>query len=186
MGFLDIIEDIAEIAGPVISIFSDFKAADEAKDIGKKQAKAVQQAAKDNAELSLYDAEVAEKAAMEAAKSSQRALVLHGRVSRQLLGIVKTKFAKSGAIVTTGTPVDVYNQTSSRLAEDMKIVEYEGKKAVQQRLSLAERYRLLADKGLRDGVAAANLIEDTAKFESEAFTLGGIQKITGFLGELLT
>jgi len=190
MGFFDSIGDIfsgsgsllgnvVDIAGTGIGLYSDYKSGKEAKKSAEDQADSIIEAAENNRQLSLYDASVSEKEAIEAFKSNQRNLKLHYRMADSLLGAQTVSYAKGGAVASTGTPIDVMEQTAIRLGEDARIIQYEGKKAVDQRKSLAHRYRLLADAGLRDASATAALIEKTGDYKSDAFDLQMIQRIIG-------
>ena len=169
MGWTDIVSSVAKVGGAVIGMIGDKKKSDAAQDYADKQGDATLEAAQVNKELSLYDASIAEKEATEAFLQYNRNIILHNRMSTQLMGKQRTTYAKSGVIPGTGTPMDVQIRTGQELAEDAAVIKYEGQKAVERRRGIAQRYRLLAEKGLRDAGNTASLLHDTADWESMGF-----------------
>ena len=185
MGWSDIVSSVAKVGGAVIGMIGDKKKSDAAQDYADKQGDATLASAEANKELSLYDASVAEQEAGESFKQYNRNLILHNRMSTQLLGKQRTTVAKSGVVSGTGTPLDVMIQTGKELAEDASIIKYEGQKAVERRKGIAQRYRLLADKGLRDAANTASLLQDTAKWESTGYKLDSLQKGISLFGDVI-
>ena len=170
---------ILTIASSAFDLFSSIKGSKEATDIGAQNVAAVQQTAQANAEISRYDASVAEEAAREAAFAYGVELKSHVEDVQKLIGSQKAAFAKSGVALGTGSALDVIADTARRGAEDAELIKYEGKKAVEYRRNLAERYRKLAAAGLRDAAIQSSIIMDTAKSSARSILYKGVGSVAG-------
>lgn len=171
MGWLDTVVDIA---GTGLSLWASKEKADAAEDIADDNAAAKRAEGKANAELSLYDAAVTEGMAIEQFKSYQRNLDVHYQKLDAFVGSQRARYAKSGVVTETGSPLSVMTETFRRGYEDANIIQYNGQKAIKQTKSLAERYRKLASKNLRDSAVYASLIEESGSNAAFAYQMEGL------------
>jgi len=154
-------------------IYAVDQAADAARDAGSANAAEVQRAAAANAQLSLYDASVAEKDAMAVLFQTGVSLGIQLRETQRILSSQRATYGKAGVAVGTGSPLEVMARSAEAAARDTEMIKYEGRTAAERRRSLAARYRLLASHGLRDAAAQAVLIEDAARDRSKAYWIKG-------------
>jgi hypothetical protein len=176
--------DWTSIAGDIFGIWSDWSAGEKAEDLADKQAERERQKASSNAKLSLYDAGVMEQEARESFRSMHRDLQLHFQMGDELLGQQKVKTAKSGVSVSEGTPVDVMRDTKYKLKSDAELIKYDGMKAVKRSKQMADRYRMLADAGLRDSATYANLIEDSGRNKRDRYRWDMVSRGLESLGDI--
>jgi len=167
------------IASFGLNVYSAVTGAKAAKEQAKEQSAQVVQSAEQNRQISLRDAGVAEKDAMALEVSAGLALRSHLKSAERLVSYQRAKFAKAGVAVGTGTPLEVVAQTAGELAFDAEVLRYEGQTRADRARSLAQRYRMLADAGLRDAAAQAALIEDAGQERSTAYLLSGAAKAVG-------
>lgn len=159
---------ILEGAGTVIDWLGS---EDEKKAVEKqaeKQADEAKRVAEANKEISLYDAEVARRIGLQKKFEADAQAGLMYNNLQKLLAAQRTRYGKAGVALKAGSPVDVMEQTTIDAAKDIMNIKYKGQSAKASADSLAERYKLLADKGLRDAAAQASLIEDAAADTVEA------------------
>jgi len=159
MGWFD---DALDIGGDVLDWWQSEEDEDAAKKFGKDAAKEAKRVAKENAKLSRYDAEVAREHALNLRNQTERNKELYYINLDKLLGKQKNAFADRGVIVGTGTPLDVQVQSARAMARDAEIMVNNGNTAIEQARSLATRYEMLAEAGLREGAGAASLIRTQA------------------------
>lgn len=178
MGWLDDVGDFADSAGSLISAggaiynyFAKDKAADAAKDTAKINAANTLAAAKANAKISRYDAEVAEENADEVRLKTIEEFKVHHYNTNKLLGQQRSRLAKSGVVTTVGTPAHVMATTAKNAYKDGQTILRNGKNAEDQMRSLASRYRMLADNDLRDGSATAYYIRQAGSNAAEMYTI---------------
>lgn len=171
MGLFDAVVGAAGIG---ISLFSSKKQSDAAKKVSRQQAENIEKAAAENRKLSLYDASVAMEAAGNERVAMGFKLRQHLEYVNKFLGAQRTRFAKSGVVTTTGSPASVMRETIEKGIEDYQTLRYEGLKAIKQNKSLAKRYRMLADAGMRDAAAQASVVRAEGKAASSAYMLSGI------------
>jgi hypothetical protein len=170
MGWLDSAVDwvsdnsgtVLQGAGTVLGFMSDSDAEDAAEDAADRQADEYQRVALANSEISLYDAAVAKRIGVKQRFEKNAKAGLMYKDLNKFMASQRTRYAKSGVAISKGTPVDVMEQTLIEGARDIMNVKYEGQSAKAKADSLAKRYKLLADKGLRDSAAQASLIEEAA------------------------
>lgn len=168
--------DLFSAAGSIVGAYTSYKQSEDAEDRADRQAAEVQRASKANAELSIYDAEVMELAANEEIRSYNDDLIQFNRELNELLATQKTRIAKSGFVTTSGTPLSVMEQTLKTGRKEYAKIKYEGEKRVDYRKSEAKRYRMLADKGLREGSAQASLIREEGQNRSDYYMYAGISQ----------
>lgn len=135
-------------------------------DAYEKQAKEAEKAAAENAKISLYDAKVAEKDAAMVEVAYGNKLEQQMKAVDRVLGTARARLAKSGVALGKGSALDIEVQIAREGAKDTELLAYEGKTKAQRARSLAERYRMLAKAGLREGAAQASLLENAADVAS--------------------
>lgn len=161
-------------AGIAIDAFGSYKQSEAAEKRGDEQATAIRETAAANAEISYYDAAIAEREGNAALFSSMVELRNHRVTVDKLMGSMKAKMGKSGAVVGKGSSLDVMARTAGEAARDAEIIRYNGQTKAQRYRSMAVRYRKLAQAGLRDAALTASLQEEAATATSTAIRIGGI------------
>lgn len=170
-----VIQGVSAVAG----FFSDSDAEDATKDAASRQADEYERVALANREISLYDAAVARRIGVRQRFEKHAKAGLMYKDLNKLLATQRTRYAKSGVAISKGTPVDVMEQTLIEGARDIMNVKYEGQSAKARADSLAKRYKLLADKGLRDAAAQASLLEEAAEDTADAMQWDKYGKLVG-------
>jgi len=173
------IGSVLNIASFGLSAVSTFLGAKKSEDQAEAQASQVQAAAAENRRISLYDASVADDDARATEYAAGLALRSHLKKAERLVSSQRARFAKAGVVVSSGSPMDVIAETAGELAFDAEVLRYEGQTRADRYRSLASRYRMLADAGLRDAAAQAALIEDAGEDRSLAYLLSGGAKTIG-------
>ncbi|WP_028313219.1 hypothetical protein [Desulfatibacillum aliphaticivorans] len=171
------------LIGQGLGLFSSLMAGGAAESAGKAQAAAIVQAAEANAEISRYDAEVAREDAKEAVFQTSVAVELSAKTMDKILGQQKARFAKSGVMVNTGTPLEVMAQTAVDAATDTELTKYNGLKTRDRQLALAKRYEMMADAGLADAAAQAYAIESAASDRASGYLMTGVTNAASFVFE---
>jgi hypothetical protein len=182
-GYLD---DVIGIGGALFSFYGGMKAEDAAKDQGKAQAKEYERVARANAKLSMFDAEVARLGALSAEAKADYVAGQTYEKAKQILATQTTRYAKSGVAVKTGTPLDVERETAKQAASEIAMIKYNGQTSKQQALALAERYKMLAEAGLREGNAQASLAQMAGADRAEMYqwqNISGLFQNTYSLGK---
>ncbi len=167
------IDEVLSIGGAAAGLFSSIGASGAASDTAHANAKAAKAAAKANAEISEYDATVAEKDAIAAEFQAGVAFQQHQTKVDSLLSNQRARYAKSGVVVNAGTPLEVMVKTAGDAAKDAELIKYNGLTKAQRYRSLASRYRMLADAGLRDAAMQAANIEEAGEYESRGYLMTG-------------
>lgn len=165
------------IGGAVSSVVGWLGAEDEkdaAEDAADRREDELRRVAQDNKELSLYDADVARKIGINRRFEYEAKAGLMYNKMQTLLSQQRTRYAKSGVALKSGSPVDVLEKTTKDAAKDIMNVKYAGRSAKAAADSLASRYELLAEKGLRDAAAQASLIQEAAADKVDAIQWGQI------------
>jgi len=125
-----------------------------------------------NKAISEYDARVARDIGLTRRfEADMKAGLMYNNLQK-ILGQQRVSYAKSGVALKMGTPVDVMEETTKRGARDIMNVKYEGTSAKAAADSLAARYKLLGEKGLRDGAALSSMIQDAASDREDAADWG--------------
>lgn len=158
---------LISLGGTALDVYGNIKTSKDLKKSGKDQAKLVKEAAANNAEISHYDAGVAMEAAQRLRIKSERDFSLQWQNLEKLLAGQSVAFAARGVRVGEGTPLDVMAETGRAGMTDAMIVYNENRTAAEREESLARRYNMLADKGLREASNEAYAIEDAANQKSE-------------------
>jgi len=140
-----------------------FSQEDAIKEQGKDAAAEARRVAADNAELSRYDQQVALRTAEDIRKKAERDFTLRFQNMEKLLGAQKAAFASSGVRVGEGTPINVMSTTVDKAMRDASVEYYENRNAESRARSQAERFGLLAEKGLREAGGAAFLTEQASR-----------------------
>lgn len=163
-----------EIAGAAISLWSSSKEADALEDRADDQADAINSTAAYNKKISDYDVSVAEKDALEIEVQAGLGLQQHKANVRRIISTQRSSYAASGVAMNVGTPVDVMAHTAAEGAKDAEVIRYNGQTKKERQLSLAARYKLLGEGGLRDAAAQATLIQEAGEYESQAMRIDAI------------
>jgi hypothetical protein len=163
-----------QIGGALAGGYASYSAAEAAKDQSKEQAAEYQRVAKENSKISMYDASVAEENARAEYDTTVSEFKKHYFDVNKLLAEQKTKYVKGGVSGSTGTPLTVRGNTSKRAYEDGQILLHNGENAVNRHKTLAKRYRMLADAGLRDGAAQAAMIRDAGSDIATSYYVSGV------------
>ena len=175
---------LLEIGGSALGIYSSIEQSKAAKEAGKRGAAAELSAAEANRALSYYDASVAEKDALEIEYQMGVALEVHKQTVDALLSSQRARYAKSGVVTSAGSALVVSQKTASDAHKDADIILYNGQTAAERTRSLALRYRMLGDAGLRDAAAQASMIESAAEMRSRAYLFSGASKAFSDISEL--
>ncbi len=166
----------AGLIGAGLSIYSKTKEADAVEDQAKAQADAVASSAAANAKISRYDATVAEKDALEVELQAGIALRQHKKKIASLLSSQRAGYGAAGVAINTGSALEVMADTAAEGARDAEMIMYNGQTNAERQRSLAKRYRMLADSGLRDAAAQAALIEDAGDYTSKALQISALSE----------
>jgi hypothetical protein len=162
-----------------LGLLSTYMASKEKKESGKDVARATKKAAAWNAKLSLYDAAVMEDQARQIQYRTGIELQLHASMIDRILGSQKATYGASGVTGGTGSALDVAAATAAAGAQDADTIRYEGNKAAKYAVKMADRYRLLAEGGLREAAAYASAIIDTSRAQANAMLISGGAKFAG-------
>jgi len=164
------IGDAVGLAGTVLGYFGS---EDEKKAVSKaadRQEAELIRVAMANKEISLYDANAARNIGITRRfEADAEAGIMYNNMQK-LLSAQRVRFAKSGVALKMGTPVDVMERTTRAAAKDIMNIKYKGRSAKAEADSLAQRYKLLGDKGMRDSAATASLIQEAAADKEDAIT----------------
>jgi hypothetical protein len=148
------------VGSSLLSGYSSMRKADDLKKQSKAEQRELERVAKDNAELSRYDASVAYKTADRILTRYNVELAQHYDKVDRLLSSQRKTYADRGVRVGTGSPLQVQAQTAFEAEKDAITIRYNGMTAREQAVDAAKRYLKLADKGLRDAANQASIIED--------------------------
>jgi hypothetical protein len=166
-----------QAAGTALSFFGEKEKAESAEEYYEDLAAEEKRVAEANKEISLYDASVAEKDAYYEEQATALELALHYRQVEQVLGTQAARYAKSGVVISSDSPLDTMMQTVSDGIRDAEIIANNGLTAAARKRSLAARYRLLAEKGLRDAAAQAHLLEKAGAAEKTGYMYSAFGKL---------
>jgi hypothetical protein len=161
-----------QYVGTAIELYSDYQQSQDADENSKDQADYLRKTSKHNKEISLLDAAAAEKDAIAAEQASGRKLRIQLRNIDTAIGSTRAKVGKSG-VAMSGSALDVVVESARRGAQDSAMIINEGKTAFQKGMDVANRYRKLADYGLRDAAYQASLIESAGADESQYYQYQG-------------
>lgn len=164
MGWLG---DALDLGGDILDWFGSEDEEDAYKKYGKDAAKEAKRVAKENAKLSRYDADVARESALQIRNRTERNKELYYQQMDRTLASQKNAFANRGVIVGTGSPLDIQVETARAMTRDAEIMVNNGNTAMKQALSLADRYEMLAEAGLREAAGAAYLIREQADMAAD-------------------
>ena len=163
-------------ASAAMGLFSSMKQKEATEDAAERTADEKLRVAQDNAELSLYDADVVERAARETEYRNGVELAMNTKIMTKYMETLRAGAAKAGVAVGTGTPLDIEVYSIKNLVADLEMAKYNGMKAVEKQRDLADRYRLLASKGMSESASWASNILETAKDQANANLLLGVTK----------
>lgn len=168
------------LVGSGISAWSQWQAGESANAKASDQADHLRQVAAANREISLLDASAAEKDAAVAETAYGWRLRRHLVQVGKLVGSARTGYAKGGVAIS-GSALDTVARIARDGAEDAALIAHEGKTAGDRGREVAERYRALADAGLRDAAFQASLIESAGadqafygRLQSASTSLAGV------------
>ena len=151
-----------QAGGAILDWFGGEQQKDAVQGQANAQAAEQQRVAQANRELSLLDAETARYTGLNRRFEADASAGLAYVNMQKLLAAQRTRFAKSGVVISKGSPVDIMEETTKAAAMDIMNIKYKGRSAKAEADSLAKRYELLAEKGLRDAAAQASLIQSAA------------------------
>lgn len=179
--FLPLIVGAAAVA---VSAYGAYKGSKNAKEMGDKAADEQARSAEDNARVSRYDASVALDKAHSLEQVAMIDLKLQYQNIGRFLGTARAGYAARGVKVGTGSPLNVQIESLKAGLEDASRIIYNGNTAAHEARSLADRYMLLAEVGLRDAAAQGSLIRAAAgvqasnmMWQGAANALSGIASI---------
>lgn len=175
---------LLDIGSAAADIFGNVKKGDESKKIAEQNAEAIRQQAENNKQVSLYDASVAEAQARELYKRNQLELNSFIQQGNAFLGQQKARISKSGVAVGTGSALTVYAKSAYEIQKDVNIIKYNGQSAISRAKSLARRYKILAELGLRDAAAQASIMEETGALAQQESYFKAISSGLNSLSEL--
>jgi hypothetical protein len=166
--------DIFSGISAAVSLFSAFKSKEDTEDNAEANASEVERAAQANREISLYDAQVAEEAAQQESFKSGVEMLYNADKVDKFLSTQKAAYSTTGISLSSVSAQEVMRESRVKAVVDMELVKWNGQKAYEAKRDLARRYRLLADKGLRDAAASATLILEAGKDEATGNYLKGV------------
>jgi hypothetical protein len=169
MGFS--LGSVVKGVGGILGFAGEQEAGDAARDQADRQAAEAKRVAEENKEISLYDASVMEKDAIAAEYAHGVKLQNQMRAADLLLGKGTARLGKSGVSVSEGSALDAQVEIVREARRESDIIVNDGVTARERRRSAAERYRLLADKGLRDAAAHASILESAGAAEQSQHQL---------------
>lgn len=160
------------LAGLAVSAAMSYMGGEDEKDrideSTKRQQEEQRRVAAANKELSLYDARVAERVGLNKKFEADAQAGLMYKELQKVLGTQRSRIAKSGVSLKEGSAVDVMKETSRRAAKDIMNIKYKGRSAQEAANSQAAKYRMLAEKGMRDAAANSALIAEAAADQKSA------------------
>jgi hypothetical protein len=163
-----------QLVGLGADLYSSYKNSDAAEEQGELQAEEYRATAAANAEISRYDANVERLMAIEQSYVGNQTVATHRRKLETFVGTQKARFSKSGVYTEGGSPLDVAASTIKDGLADEYTIRNEGRKASQTHALLAERYEMLATKGLREGASYAAMASQAGDDASSAYMISGI------------
>lgn len=154
-------------------MFSSAEASSDRKSVASAQAASVAETAAHNADVSRYDAAVTREDALRLETAT--GLQVHDFIEQAgaLLGHQASSYGASGVAIS-GSAKRVIKKTRRDLAKREEIIRFNGLTAAKAKESLAKRYELLADYGLRDAASQAYQIELAGAAEASAIQSKGI------------
>lgn len=165
---------VLSLVGIGASIWGSSQSASAATNQANAQAASIAETAAHNASISRYDAAVTRREGEEYWYKTNKELEQHREAGDRFLSTQRSRFAKSGVAVDTGTPLETMARTEDEFIADEKMIAYEGLKDIQTAESLATRYDHLATFGLRDAAAQATLVAQAGQDRSNAAWISGI------------
>jgi len=162
--------------GIAASLYGASQQSSAAQDQASTQAASIRETAAHNAAISRYDAYVSRGEAQEAWLKTNTELSQMRQQGDLFLSTQKARYGKSGVAVSTGTPLETMSRTQGEFLEDERTIAYEGLKDIKRAESLASRYDMLADYGLRDAAAQASLTIQAGNDASNAAWISGINQ----------
>ncbi|MEJ2118992.1 MAG: hypothetical protein P8Y36_14360 [Alphaproteobacteria bacterium] len=175
---------VANIAGVAVSAYGAYSASQQAEETGETNAAEVRRAAAANAEISRYDASVAELEAFRAEWRAGIELKNHMLGVDRLIGRQRARLGKSCVVLSKGSASEIVRETARLAKIDSQMIVNNGKTARDTALSAAHRYKLLASKGLRDAAATASIITAAAQDRSDMYLMQGISSAVSGLANL--
>jgi hypothetical protein len=178
---MGIFGDILDIGGGLLEIFGSISEGEDAEDYYEGMADYERATAKANADISLYDAEVAEKEAFYLELAAGYELQNQMKQVDKVMGTAMAKLGKSGVALGKGSALDIEVEIAAEGARDSAIIANEGKLAASRARSMAGRFRKLAAAGLRDSAYYAHALEKAGESaKAGAYWRAGGVAITEF------
>jgi hypothetical protein len=162
-------DDVIGVGGALFDFYGKQKAREDAENQGEEQAKMYEQTARANAKLSMYDAEVARLAGLSAEAQADYVAGQTYEKVRAVLSTQTARYAKSGVVPGTGTPLEVEAYTAREAASEIAMIKYNGQTAKQRAFAEAEKYKLAAENGLYLGNIQASLAQMAGSDRADAY-----------------
>lgn len=186
MGWLSTVANIADVASTGLSLYSSFSSASAAKSQASQQVAYNTETAQANAALSRYDANVSRLAAYQVRAAESQAIKLHRENVNKYLSAQKTKYAKSGVLVDSGSAAEVAAKTIADGKADEYTIRNEYNNKALSYESLATRYDMLAESGLRDAATYSSLLTSAANNRATGYYIQGASTLLSSIGEYFT
>lgn len=186
MGWLSTVADVANVASTGLSLYSSYQSAQASKSQAAAQASYTKETAEANAALSNYDANVSRLAAYSTRVAESQAVKLHRNNVEKYLSAQKSKYAKAGVLVDSGSAAEVAAKTIEEGRADEYTIRSEYNNKVLSYESLAERYDMLAESGLRDAATYSSLLTSAASDRATSYYVQGVSTLVSNIGEYFT
>ncbi len=161
------------IAGLVSNIFASDKASSATQDAANVNAAATAAAGAANAKISRYDALVAREDALFQETATGLEVSDFLKQANALVGTQRAGYGKAG-VALTGSAKTVIGETIKESARRAEIIRFNGLTAAEAKRSLAKRYDMLAESGLRDAAAQSFSIARAGAAEANAIKIKGL------------
>ena len=161
-------DDVLGVGGALFDFYGKQKARGDAEDQGKDQADMYKRTAAANSKLSMYDAEVARLSGLSVEAQADYVAAQTYEKAKAILSSQTARYAKSGVVPGTGTPLDVEEFTAREAGSEIAMIKYNGRTAKQQALAMAEKYEMAAENGLYLGNIQANLAQQAGSDRADA------------------
>jgi len=167
------LNELFTIGSMAASLWGSKKESDSVTDTANRQAAEYTATAEANKLISDYDAKITLQAAIEQEYTTNQAVARHRDQVDQFMGAQRARFSKSGVAVGKGSALEVQEYSLDEARSQEMVIRREGQKKAQSLRSLADRYTMLGEKGLRDAASASALTMEVANDESEMSMFSG-------------
>ncbi|MHA1462015.1 MAG: hypothetical protein ACTSQ0_02995 [Candidatus Heimdallarchaeota archaeon] len=165
-------------AGVLANFIGGKKSADAAQDAADDNAAITLQRAENNSKLSLHDASVIELQALETKVKLRDDIRKHYSIIDKILSTARTRYGSAGVSTKTGSARDVLTDIEVQGEQDATRILYEGEKSYDRMRNLAKRYRNAASYGLSDSAAHASAISEAGANTAMATNIQNWSKLS--------